>query len=177
MVNKKKKFEKRPEQDRNNVAYYKKNKTDEIKNGNQAQKSSTPIEDHYPKEQSSKDEPKSWANIVSARLARLDTQSDGSNGTAQRKTTRIKPEFESDSSGYDRIVITPTHFNNKPFNGFIKDDEAKNYQQGSWLARIRQSPWYFILQERKEHSLHYLQAKKKHVNRKNLRFNLQVLLV
>jgi hypothetical protein len=107
--NKKKKSEKRPEQDRNNVAYYKNNKTDESENGNQAQKSSTPIEDYYPKEQSSKDEPKSWANIVSARLA---TQSDGSNGTAQRKTIRIKPEFESDSSGYDRIVITLTHFNN-----------------------------------------------------------------
>ena len=54
----------------------------------------------------------------------------------QRKIIKIKPEFESDNTGYDRIVISPTHFNNQPFNGFIKDEEAETISKAIGLHEL-----------------------------------------
>ena len=62
---------------------------------------------------------KTWSQVASSGTR---TQS---SDKVKRKIMKIKPEFESDTVGYDRIVITPTHFNNKPFKGFITDEEAK----------------------------------------------------
>ena len=45
-----------------------------------------------------------------------------------RKIIKIKPEFQWETTGYVRIVITPTQFNNKPFNYFITDKDAKIFK-------------------------------------------------
>ena len=109
MTNKNKK---RPELDRNIVAYYKKNKTDETKN--QISKTSTPNEETQEKK-------------VKCGLDRLgsDVASSKHRDNIQVKKTRISPRFDGDSEGYDKIVVTPTHFNNKPFKGFISDNDAE----------------------------------------------------
>ena len=60
---------------------------------------------------------KSWSQNASAGLV---TQS---SGNERRKTMKIKLVFDLDNKGYDRIVITPTHFN-KPFKAFNNDEKA-----------------------------------------------------
>ena len=52
------------------------------------------------------------------------------------KTTRIRPEFESEINGYDRIVTMPTQFNNKPYSEFIKDKEAKINSKAVGLHKL-----------------------------------------
>ena len=54
----------------------------------------------------------------------------------KKKTTRIKPVFNSDNTGYNRIVITPTHFNNKPFVGFITEEEAETISKAIRLKEL-----------------------------------------
>ena len=59
---------------------------------------------------------KTWSQIAKAGLA--------DRGPVKNPTARIKPVFNSESVGYDRIVITPTHFNSKQFKGYISEKEA-----------------------------------------------------
>ena len=42
----------------------------------------------------------------------------------QRKDVQIKPVFDSNQKGYDRVVVTPTHVNMKQFKGFKSESEA-----------------------------------------------------
>ena len=35
-----------------------------------------------------------------------------------------KPVLDADEIGYERIVVTPTHINNKPFRGYVSNIEA-----------------------------------------------------
>ena len=72
--------------------------------------------------------PKSWSEIVSEYPATI--------GPVKKKTTRIKPVFNSDNTGYDRIVITPTHFNNKPFVGFVTEEEAETISKAIGLKEL-----------------------------------------
>ena len=39
-------------------------------------------------------------------------------------TTKFKPVFDSKQTGYDRIAVTPTHFNKNKFKGSISKSEA-----------------------------------------------------
>ena len=127
MAKQKKHKKKMPEDDKNNVAFYKKKNLDqspecpdEMSSSSQSQTlTSTPNPAPNQKEISNQDKTKSWSQIASTGLV---TQS---SSIVMNKTTRIKPKFKSKSNGYDRIVITPTHFNNKPYSGFIKDEEAE----------------------------------------------------
>ena len=62
---------------------------------------------------------KSWSQIAGENVKNF-----ASNRSIQKTNQTIKPEFESENSEYDRIVIVPTHFNSKPFKGFISNEEA-----------------------------------------------------
>ena len=90
---------------------------------------------------------------------------------------KIKQEFESDTVGYDRIVITPTHFNNKPFKGFITDEEAKIIRMAiglNILDNLHGTTFY-----RSEEDVLFItyKLKKKHVNSTNLRNHSSIFLV
>ena len=37
---------------------------------------------------------------------------------------KIKLEFKSENAGYDRVVVTLTHYDNKSFKGVITEDDA-----------------------------------------------------
>ena len=80
---------------------------------------STPNPASTQKEIANQDKTKSWSQIGSTELVTR------SSNTVTNKTTRIRPECESKSNRYERIVITSTHFTNKPYRGFIKDEETE----------------------------------------------------
>ena len=64
------------------------------------------------------EKPELWSQIAKRGLDQLEPMK------MRNQTLRIKPAFTSASTGYDRIVITPTHFNRKQFKGFITEKEA-----------------------------------------------------
>ena len=142
MGKQKKHKEKRPEEDKNNVAYYKKKNAtlekDEPSEMPSANRSRTFISPMLPvatltpisKEEEVPEPKKTWSQVASSGTR---TQS---SDKMKRKIMKIKPEFESDTVGYDRIVITPTHFNNKPFKGFITDEEAKIIRMAIGLENL-----------------------------------------
>ena len=130
---KKQKENKLPENDKNNVAYYKK-KIDVTLQNEEKMNCTKPslnlsntkeYQDCYQKEikQATQNTPtppsKSWSQIAGENVNNV-----ASNRSIQKTNPTIKPEFESESSEYDRIVVVPTHFNNKPFKGFISNEEA-----------------------------------------------------
>ena len=112
----KRKFEKRPELDRNNVAYYKTKVDSNVEYDKEVDRQ-VKIEPKEDKTQHEK--PESWSQIAKRGLNQLEPMK------TKNQTMRIKPAFTSVSTGYDRIVITPTHFNNKPFKGFVTEKEAE----------------------------------------------------
>ena len=55
---------------------------------------------------------KSWSQVAGKNVQRkADTE------TNFKKPTKIRPEFECKQTGYDSIVVTPTHFNKREFKG------------------------------------------------------------
>ena len=105
---------KKTEYDRNNVAFYKKIKNEEENPKAEVSPQSTTVTSTQTSEQSEKS--KTWSQIAKAGLA--------DRGPVKNQTARIKPVFNSKSVGYDRIVITLTHFNSKQFKGYISEKEA-----------------------------------------------------
>ena len=136
-----------PEQDKNNVAFYKKkiehisikaSKEDLIEDKVASRNSSSRNSENEKQEIESITVPKhlstpakSWSQIAGENVKPVREIM-----SPQRKIIKIKPEFESDNTGYDRIVISPTHFNNKPFNGFIKDEEAETISKAIGLHEL-----------------------------------------
>ena len=51
----------------------------------------------------------------------------------KRKIMKIKPVFTTENAGYDRIVITPTHFKRKPFKGYVTEKEAQTISKAIGL--------------------------------------------
>ena len=56
--------------------------------------------------------------------------------STQKKTTRIKPGFDSNNTSFDRIMAMPTHFNSKPFDIFISDQEAVTISNAIGLKEL-----------------------------------------
>ena len=52
----------------------------------------------------------------------------------QKKTIRIKPLYEGKGENYDRIVVVPTHFNGKVFDGFITLEESNIIRKANGLS-------------------------------------------
>ena len=108
----------KPEDDRNNVAFYKKKTDTNSKNEE--------IEHHkvITKQQEEKtrdvDDGKTWSQVAGRNVVNVERRAE----TSAKRTTKISPEFKRNQTGYDRIVVTPTHFNKKQFKGFISDEEA-----------------------------------------------------
>ena len=50
------------------------------------------------------------------------------------QTEKNVPSFGGDNTGYDRIVITPTHFNNKLLRGLLP---KKKLKRSAWLLDLR----------------------------------------
>ena len=63
---------------------------------------------------------KSWSEMAGVNMKKFATEK----SPQKRKPTKINPEFELESTGYDRIIIVSTHFNNKPFKDYIADEKA-----------------------------------------------------
>ena len=144
MTKNKKHKERIPEEDKNNVAYYKKNKNnreDDVskekeepaqrRSGDRVSVVVSPRLPNQKPEPNPEPNPEPESTTMSStpnkswsQIAGINIKSATRVMPPQRKIIKIKPEFESESVGYDRIVVTPTYFNNKPFNGFITEEEA-----------------------------------------------------
>ena len=113
------------EQNKNNVANYKKktehtSRVDELRGEEVTILTPTNAENKEPEPKTNpKPSNKSWSQIAGINVKKTTNVKQ-----QQKKTIKIKPEFESNRIGYDRIVVTPTHFNNKPFRGYVTDQEA-----------------------------------------------------
>ena len=114
----------KPENDSQNVAFYKKRSTSIDREMEKI------IEDEYPQNEMKRaqtssaetekklsmsnviidKEKKTWASVASTPLK-------------QEKLT-IDPKYLAEDSRYDRIVVSPTKFNRKDFNGFVTCSEA-----------------------------------------------------
>ena len=129
MGKQKKHKKKMPEDDKNNAAFYKKKNLDQC--AERPNKMSSTSQSHKP-EPNPEPNPEPESTTMSStpnkswsQIAGINIKSATRVMPPQRKIIKIKPEFESESVGYDRIVVTPTYFNNKPFNGFITEEEAE----------------------------------------------------
>ena len=120
MANNQKKYteKRKPEDDRNNVAYYKKKSNVE------------PTDQDVKDVKLQPEKSKLWSQIV--KTCPTSTPSRPEKG----QTTWIKPEFNSENLGYDRIVISPTHLNNKPISGFITENDAETICAAIGLKEI-----------------------------------------
>ena len=75
---------------------------------------------------------KSWSQVAGENVkAKLNKT-----GLIMRNDVQIKPVFGSIQKGYDRIVVTPTNFNNKHFKGFISESEADTISRAIGLHEL-----------------------------------------
>ena len=137
--------ERLPENDKNNVAFYKKKKDVVASNPNGYYKAKTIRETDEQRDlgktttfsEKTEDEEedrtqsvkaKSWSQIAGASVE--------THSFVKIQTERIAPSFGGDNTGYDRIVVTPTHFNNKTFEGFITEKEAQTISMAIGLKEL-----------------------------------------
>jgi hypothetical protein len=120
----------KPEDDRNNVAFYKK-KTD-TNSKNEDIEHHKVITEQQEEKTREVDEGKTWSQVAGRNVKNVERRAEMS----AKRTTKISPEFKRNQTGYDRIVVTPTHFNKKQFKGFISDEEAVIISNAIGLATL-----------------------------------------
>ena len=95
----------KPEDDRNNVAFYKK-KTDTNSKNEEIEHHKVITKQREEKTQDV-DDGKTWSQVAGRNVVNVERRVE----TSAKRTTKISPEFKRNQTGYDRIVVTPTHFN------------------------------------------------------------------
>ena len=69
---------------------------------------------------------RTWADIACS----YKQSSSATKTSGQRVTkTEIEPDFRSEDPGYDRIVVSPTNYINKTFEGFVTQEQADTIQK------------------------------------------------
>ena len=95
-----------------------------VRNKKKNHQTSKPLFMSWKKTKTAPEKSKSWSQNASAGLV---TQS---SGNERRKTMKIKPVFDLENTEYDRIVITPTHFN-KSFKAFNNDEKRRHHKKSN----------------------------------------------
>ena len=115
-----------PENYQNNLAFYKREKSEKdekkeklsiaMSSTASSSSSTTPTsETSLPSENSTR----IWADITCS----YKQSSSATKTRGQRVTkTEIQPNFCPEDPGYDWIVVSPTHFNNKTFKGYVTQE-------------------------------------------------------
>ena len=141
-----------PENDRNNVAFYKREKREKNEKDKKKEKfsiamfsaassscSTSLTSETSIQSESSTSSTKTWADVVgSYKQSSLATKTSGRRVTK----TEINPDFRSEDPGYDRIVVSPTHFNNKTFKGFVTQEQADTIRKAINLNNHHGTTFY-----------------------------------
>ena len=115
-----------PENDRNNVAFYKKEEREkkEKKEALPVAMSSKAVSPNFFTPSRSSSSSTSETSLVGERFNELKTWASVASTPLKQEKKTVDPKFLAEEAGFDRIVVTPTKFNKKVFDGFITSTEA-----------------------------------------------------
>ena len=118
-----------PENDRNNVAFYKKEEREKKEKKEKKEElpvamSSKAVSPNLFTPSRSSSSSTSETSLVGERFNELKTWASVASTPLKQEKKTVDPKFLAEEAGFDRIVVTPTKFNKKVFDGFITSTEA-----------------------------------------------------